>query len=277
MAQVQGRTLRIEPGNGKTYMSASGLSIDVTVLGTTMLTRMYFQGKDGYATLNAEAMQVLYPNANAHPVKADSEYSAAIMTANTRPYVALEFGGTEVQKLYPKVANSAQHLKQDGLTDTAILSSTMASEIRYHHYCNSTVNPIGMYLVDLTLYFNRYACAALASGDGITSAAVSNDAPWDGDSVIFTATLAAGATFDGWYSDAACTQRVSTELSYTAAAADLTLYAKATLPTGTGVYLKRAGTQAQAAGVWKKENGLWVKADKTAIDAGKNYRIIQEG
>lgn len=45
--------------------------------------------------------------------------------------------------------------------------------------------------------------------------------------------------------------------------------------TGTGVYLKRAGAQVQAAAVWKKENGLWVKADKTAIDAGKNYRIIQ--
>lgn len=68
---------------------------------------------------------------------------------------------------------------------------------------------------------------------------------------------------------------MSTELSYTAAAADLTLYAKATPPTGTGVYLKRAGAQVQAATVWKKENGLWVKADKTAIDAGKNYRIMR--
>lgn len=43
-------------------------------------------------------------------------------------------------------------------------------------------------------------------------------------------------------------------------------------PAGTGVYIKRAGAQVQATAVWRKENGLWVNADKTAIDAGKNYR-----
>lgn len=104
---------------------------------------------------------------------------------------------------------------------------------------------------------------------------MSNAAPWDGDGVTFTATLDAGATFDGWYSDAACTQRVSTSLSYTTTAADLTLYAKATqaVPTGTGVYIKRAGAQIQAAAVWQKANGLWAKSDKTAIDAGKNYQV----
>lgn len=60
-----------------------------------------------------------------------------------------------------------------------------------------------------------------------------------------------------------------------ATAADLTLYAKATqaAPTGTGVYIKRAGAQIQAAAVWWKANGLWAKSDKTAIEAGKNYRM----
>lgn len=115
----------------------------------------------------------------------------------------------------------------------------------------------------------------MTAGSGVTSATVSDAEPWDGDNVTFTATLAAGAVFDGWYSDAACTQRVSTSLSYTTTAADLTLYAKATqaAPTGTGVYIKRAGAQIQAAAVWRKANGLWAKSDKTAIEAGKNYRM----
>ncbi len=45
--------------------------------------------------------------------------------------------------------------------------------------------------------------------------------------------------------------------------------------TSTGLYLKQSGAYSQINAVWKKENGLWVKADKTAIDAGKNYRIVQ--
>ena len=33
------------------------------------------------------------------------------------------------------------------------------------------------------------------------------------------------------------------------------------------------GAQIQAAAVWRKANGLWAKSDKTAIEAGKNYRM----
>lgn len=33
------------------------------------------------------------------------------------------------------------------------------------------------------------------------------------------------------------------------------------------------GAQIQAAAVWQKANGLWAKSDKTAIEAGKNYRM----
>ena len=167
--------------------------------------------------------------------------------------------------------------EQDGLTSTAITGATSATTIRYHLHINNVCIAAACSGGQLTLYFNRYSCAANAVGNGIASATVSDAEPWDGDSVTFTATLAAGAAFDGWYSDAACTQRVSTSLSYTTTATDLTLYAKATqaAPTGTGVYIKRAGVQIQAAAVWRKANGLWVKSDKTAIEAGKNYRLSQ--
>ena len=170
---------------------------------------------------------------------------------------------------------SAEVGEQDGLTSAAITSATSATTIRYHLHINNVFVAGACSIGQLTLYFKRYVCAAMTAGSGVTSATVSDAEPWDGDNVTFTATLAAGAVFDGWYSDAACTQRVSTSLSYTTTAADLTLYAKATqaAPTGTGVYIKRAGAQIQAAAVWRKANGLWAKSDKTAIEAGKNYRM----
>ena len=119
-------------------------------------------------------------------------------------------------------------------------------------------------------------CTANTTGNGIASAAVSDAVPWDGDSVTFTATLKSGATFDGWYSDAACTQLVSTSLTYTATAADLTLYAKATRDTtGTGVYVKAGGAYTEAQAVYRRVSGAWVLQDdggKAALQNGK-YRV----
>lgn len=267
--KVEGRQLRIVYDNAKQYLTADNCAVGVESYGTGVVIKS--TARSGYAIFNDAAKAVLFPNAKAHPVKADSHIACGASINNRSNYCALEFGGIEVHK----VLCSDEVGEQDGLTSTAITGAASATDIRYHLHINNLFVAGACSVGQLTLYFNRYSCAANAVGDGIASATVSDAEPWDGDTVTFTAALAAGATFDGWYSDAACTQRVSTELSYTATAADLTLYAKATKATGTGIYLKRAGAQVQAAAVWKKENGLWVKADKTAIDAGKNYRIVQ--
>ena len=59
---------------------------------------------------------------------------------------------------------------------------------------------------------------------------VSNAEPYAGETVTFSAGLYNGANFEGWYSDEACTQLVSSSLTYNATPrADLTLYAKATI------------------------------------------------
>lgn len=267
--KVEGRQLRIVYDNAKQYLTADNCAVGVESYGRGVVIKS--TARSGYAIFNSAAKAVLFPNAKAHPVKADSHIACGASTNNQNNYCSIEFGGTEVHK----VLCSAEVGEQDGLTSAAITSATSATALRYHLHINNVFVAGACSVGQLTLYFKRYTCAALAAGGGVASATVSNAAPWDGDSVTFTATLATGATFGGWYSDAACTQRVSTELSYTATAADLTLYAKATKAMGTGIYLKRAGAQVQAAAVWKKENGLWVKADKTAIDAGKNYRIVQ--
>ena len=259
MANVVARTLRVEYGQTKTYMTASGLSLDVSVLGTNMTTRLYLQSKNGYAIFNSTALDVLYPNAKAHPVKADSTFHAGLFSSNSSCYIALEFDGTEVQKCYPKTYDG-QTPDDKGLTASAILNSTKSSTIRYHHYANSTVNAVATSFLQLTLYFNQYSCSANAAGNGVTSASVSDATPWDGDSVTFTATLKSGATWHGWYKDAACTQLVSTSQSYTVNAADLTLYAYATVEvSGTGIYLKQNGAYKQAQAAYKKVNGVWVQ------------------
>lgn len=266
--KVEGRQLRIVYDNAKQYLTADNCAVGVESYGTGVVIKS--TARSGYAIFNDAAKAILFPNAAAKPVKADSRIACGASTNNKNNYCSLEFGGTEVHK----VLCSTEVGEQDGLTSAAITGATSATTIRYHLHINNVFVAGACSIGQLTLYFKRYACTAMTAGNGVASATVSDAEPWDGDSVTFTATLAADATFDGWYSDAACTQRVSTSLSYTTTAADLTLYAKAAqaAPTGTGVYIKRAGAQVQAAAVWKKANGLWVKADKTAIDAGKNYR-----
>lgn len=269
--RVEGRQLRIVYDNAKQYLTADNCAVGVESYGNGVVIKS--TARSGYAIFNDAAKAVLFPNAKARPVKADSRIGCGASINNRSNYCALEFGGIEVHK----VLCSDEVGEQDGLTSTAITGATSATVLRYHLHINNVFIAAACSVGQLTLYFNRYSCAANAVGNGIASATVSDAEPWDGDSVTFTATLATGAAFDGWYSDAACTQRVSTSLSHTTTATDLTLYAKATqaAPTGTGVYIKRAGAQIQAAAVWRKANGLWVKSDKTAIEAGKNYRLSQ--
>lgn len=269
--RVEGRQIRIVYDNAKQYLTADNCAIGVESYGNGVVIKS--TARSGYAIFNDAAKAVLFPNAKARPVKADSRIACGASIKNKNNYCSLEISGTEVHK----VLCADEVGEHDGLTSAAITGATSATTIRYHLHINNVFIAAACSVGQLTLYFRRYVCAAMTAGSGVTSATVSDAEPWDGDNVTFTATLAAGAAFDGWYSDAACTQRVSTSLSYTTTAADLTLYAKATqaAPTGTGVYIKRAGTQIQAAAVWRKANGLWAKSDKTAIEAGKNYRLIQ--
>lgn len=277
MPTIVKRTLRVEYGQGETYMTADSLSLDVNVLGTYMLTRLYMQGRNGYAIFNGASMDILYPNATAHPVKADSTFHAGLQMSNSKSYVDLEFDGVSVHKCFPETYDGKTPV-ETGLTNSAILDSTKNSTIRYHHYAGSTVNAVATTFFELSLYFTQYACSANAVGNGITAVSVDKAETYDGDTVTFTAALKLGATWHGWYSDAACTQLVSTAQTYTAAAADLTLYAKATAEvTGTGSFVKKNGAWVEAQAVYKKINGAWVlQTDdgyKTEIQNG-NYKVI---
>lgn len=263
--RVEGRILRIVYKNAKQYLTADNCAVGVESYGTGVAIKS--TAKSGYGILNDAAKAVLFPNAIAKPVKADSHIGCGASTNNKNNYCSLEINGSEVHK----VLCSYEVGELDGIINTLITEATSATTIRYHLHINNLFVAAACSVGQLTLYFNRFACSALTAGNGIKSAIVSSTEPWDGDAVTFTATLVDGATFGGWYSDISCTQLVSTSPVYTTTAtADLTLYAKAV----TGVYLKANGAFNEAKAIYSKSNGSWSEVYKSVFDIGKKYRVI---
>lgn len=224
MATVVQKTLLLEENNIKQYCSADGLSLSA---GGYAIRKWLNGSTSGYATLNSAAKEVLYPSTAAHPFKADSEIrgsrSAGSMTVN------LEFAGTVVDS-ESFTSTSLKTVTKTDISDAAVTGSTRDTEIRWNvKGKNGDIQRIAH--VKITLYFNQYNAQALIGNDanGAQSVSVSNTTPCYGDTITFGVKLVQGATFDGWYSDSACTQLVSTDITYSMApTADVTLYAKAT-------------------------------------------------
>lgn len=239
-------------------MTAHTLGLHETALGYDMAMRLYMDvSKTGYATLNDAANEVLFPNDTARPYKIDVRWECFGQFNRADNTAAFSVGGAELHKV-THLGTTATHVDET-FTGAVISGMTKAAEKRFTLESSSTVCAVCINSADIVLYFWQYTCAAQAVGNGVQDASCSNHAPYEGDSVTFSATLKPGAVWHGWYSDAACTQLVSTSQSYTTAAADLTLYAKATREvTGTGSYAKVGSQWAEAQNVYKKINGSWV-------------------
>lgn len=225
------RTLLVtNKDNAKTYLEADGLSLGITSFGNYILARLYMNGsKNGYAILNEKSRSILYPNDKAHPVEADANFFTSVLTDNKNCYVSLLFDDSQVASEVPTSKGVYTDVK--GLKDEAILQSSKNSVIRFHLHANNTVNAVTLQKIDLSLYFIQYACVAKSVSSNVT-ATVDKVEAYDGDIVTFTATVADGETFEGWYSDIACTNLVSTDRIYSVSPiSDLTLYAKDTHDT----------------------------------------------
>lgn len=259
MAAIITKELNITINNSAQYCIADHVDLDKE----TYAFQKYFNGStDGYATLNDAAKELLFPSGTAHPFKADSTISCSRSAGSAT--VALQFDGTAVHTgNYTSITQQVR--TATGITDTAVTGSTKSTQIRWHiHGANASAQRVKY--VDLKLYFNQYACSANAVGNGMDSASVDKAEAYDGDNVTFTAALKAGAVWHGWYSDAECTKLVSTAQTYTASAADLTLYAKATID-GTGIYVKAGEVYTQAQAAYKRVSGAWVQADTATLKA----------
>lgn len=222
------RTLHVtNKDNAKTYLNADGVSLGITAFGNYILARLYMNGgKDGYAVLNDTSKAILYPNDKAHPVEADVNFFTSVLTNNKNCLVGLLFDDVQVASEVPP--SSGVYTDVKGLKDEAILQSSRNSVIRFHLHANNTVNAVTLMEINLSLYFMQYACAAKSVSSTVT-ATVDKAEAYDGDIVTFTATVADGETFEGWYSDISCTNLVSTDQNYSVSpTSDLTLYAKDT-------------------------------------------------
>ena len=226
MAKVVQTTLQIAEANVEQYCIADGLSLNTG----GYAIRLYLNGHTyGSAILNDAAKEVLYPSATAHPLKIDSfiraNKSGGSMT------ISLQFDGTSVDSETGSWGTGLKDKIKEGISDPVVIDSNRSTEIKWHIKGSSTVSRFSIASTRLTFYFNQYAMRPLIGNDanGIQEATVSNASPYQGDTVVFTPKLVQGATWVGWYSDAACTNLVSTDQNYSVSpTSDLTLYAKAT-------------------------------------------------
>lgn len=225
MATVVIKKLRLDENNIEKYCDAKNISFSVA----GYAWRKWLNGSsDGYITLKDTGKSELFPTSTAHPLKADSTISAA-RSAGTC-IVDLQFAGTKVHE--ESFTSTSQSSKtKENITDSAVVNSTQATEIKWHVHGKNGDAQRGNF-IELTLYFNQYSAQALISNgtNGIKSVNVSNSAPYYGDSVTFSAELVSGATWHGWYSDASCTTLASVDRNYTISpSSDITLYASATI------------------------------------------------
>lgn len=271
------KQLSIVYNNARTYLAAHTLGLNESALGYDMIMRLYMDGsKSGYATLNDAAKAELFPSETARPHQLDVKFASYAQFDRADNSVAFSVSGEELHRA-SGLGTSETHV-DESFTGATIDGMTKTTEMRFTLHSNSTVCAVCVISADLTLHFWQYACAANAAGNGIANAAVSNVAPYQGESITFTAQLKPGATWHGWYVDATCTQLVSTDQTYTTAAADLTLYAKATREvTGTGAYAKLNGQYAEAQRAFKKISGAWVlQSDIAAVKQemqNGNYKL----
>lgn len=229
MATVVTKKLRLDENNIKRYCDAKNISFSVS----GHAWRKWLNGSsDGYIILKDTGKSELFPTNTARPFKANSTISAS-RSAGTC-IVDLQFAGTKVHE--ESFTSTSQHSKtKENITDSAVTNSTLATEIKWHVHGKNGDNQRGEF-IELTLYFNQYSVKALVSdsANGIQSVNVSNSDPYYGDSATFSAELVSGATWHGWYSDAACTTLVSADQNYTVSpSSDINLYASATIDAVT--------------------------------------------
>jgi uncharacterized repeat protein (TIGR02543 family) len=227
MAKVLQTTLQIAESNVEQYCTADGLSLNTG----GYAIRLYMNGHTrGSAILNDAAKEVLYPSATAHPFKIDSfiraNKSGGSMT------ISLQFNGTSVQSETGDWGSELKNKTKTGISDPVVINSNRSTEIKWHIKGSSTVSRFSIASTKLTFYFNQYEMRPLVgnNANGIQKVTVSNASPCYGDTVVFTPKLVQGATWAGWYSDAACTNLVSADQNYSVSPnSDITLYAKATI------------------------------------------------
>lgn len=224
MATEKSFQLYINEDNVKQYFSASGGVLNGAAIGGKYIT-MRTSSTTARFTMNDAGRDVLFPSAAAIAHKVDV-WAQTIATLNSsKNTINIAIAGQNA------IATERIHTSLTEHTGSVSGSFTKSNTSAiYTIKIANGFHAAGVRDTSITAYFTQYSCTANKSGNGVKSVSVSNAEPYEGETVTFSAELYNGANFDGWYSDESCTQLVSSSLTYsTTAAADLALYAKATI------------------------------------------------
>ncbi len=223
MATTKSFQLYINEDNVKHYFTTSGGALNGAAIGGKYIT-MRTSSTTATFTMNDAGRDVLFPSAAAIAHKVDVWAQTIATLNNSKNTINVAIAGQNA------IATERIHTS---LTEhTGSISGSFTKSNTSAIYVVKIANGFhaaGVRDTSITAYFTQYSCAANKSGNGVKNVSVSNAAPYEGETVTFSAELYNGANFEGWYSNEACTQLVSSNLTYSTTAADLTLYAKATI------------------------------------------------
>ena len=223
MATEKSFQLYINKDNVKHYFTASGGVLNGAQISTKYIT-MRTSSTTARFTMNDAGRDVLFPSAAAIAHKVDVWAQAIATLNNSKNTINVAIAGQNA------ITTERIHTSLNEYTGSVSGSFTKSNTSAvYTIKILNGFHAAGVRDTSITAYFTQYSCAANKSGNGVKSVSVSNAAPYEGETVTFSAELYNGANFDGWYSDKSCTQLVSSSLTYSTTAADLTLYAKATI------------------------------------------------
>ena len=221
MATEKSFQLYINKDNVKNYFTASGGVLNGAQISTKYIT-MRTSSTNATFTMNNDGRDVLFPSAAAIAHKVDV-WAQAIATLNSnKNTINVAIAGQN--------AITTERIHTSLTEYTGSVSGSFTKSNTSAVYVIKILNifhAAGVRDTSITAYFTQYSCTANKSGNGVKNVSVSNTEPYEGETVTFSAELYNGANFDGWYSDKSCTQLVSSNLTYSTTAADLTLYAKA--------------------------------------------------
>ena len=223
MATTKSFQLYINDDNVKQYFSTSGGALNGAAIGGKYIT-MRSSSTTATFTMNDAGRDVLFPSAAAKAHKIEIWAQAIAALNNSKNTINVAVAGANAittQKIHTSLG------EHTGSVTGSFAKS--ATSVVYTIKIANAFHAAGVRDTSITAHFTQYSCAASKAGNGVKNVSVSNAAPYAGETVTFSAELYNGANFDGWYSDEACTQLVSSNLTYSTTAADLTLYAKATI------------------------------------------------
>ena len=223
MATEKSFQLYINKDNVKHYFTASGGVLNGAQISTKYIT-MRTSSTTATFTMNDAGRDVLFPSAAAIAHKIDVWAQAIATLNNSKNTINVAIAGQNA------ITTERIHTSLNEYTGSVSGSFTKSNTSAvYVIKILNGFHAAGVRDTSITAYFTQYFCAANKVGKGVKNISVSNAAPYEGETVTFSAELYNGANFEGWYSDEACTQLVSSNLTYSTTAADLTLYAKATI------------------------------------------------